>query len=244
MKEALWHLLDDLSSAVLFLLAYALSGRLDVALGAVVLLAAVPVLRLVLQRRPVARLRWLSLALVLILAGAGWLLQSPRFMMARPSAVHFVLAAAMSRRGWLRPYLNSAAQQHVPSGLVAATGYGWAVLMAALGFTNLIVALYFDLGVWGWFIAAVSPGAKLVALVLQYGLFRALRRQGLMTAGAGLRLEDGADIRRGGRRSAPGRATAPQQRNAEQDAQAQNQERREEAFRPHRRRRDQAELGP
>jgi intracellular septation protein A len=185
MKQALWHLLDDLSSAILFLVAYAASGSLDVAIGVVVLFAVVPAVRLSLRRRRAEPLRWASLALVLALAGAAWLARSPRFIMARPSAVHLVLAAAMLRGGWMFAHLNATAQRNAPRGLVVATGYAWAVLMAALGFTNLIIALYFDLRVWGWFVAVVSPGAKIAALALQYAVFRSIvRRRSAQAAAA------------------------------------------------------------
>jgi intracellular septation protein len=246
MKEGLWHLLDDLAAAVLFLVTYAVSGRLDVAVCAVLLFAAVPVLLRVLLRRRIGPLRWLSLGLVLALGGAASLAGSPRFMMARPSAVHFVLAAAMLRKGWLFRYLNSTAQRDVPRGLITAAGYGWAVLMAALGLTNLFIALYFDLRIWGWFVAAVSPAAKIAALSLQYAVFRTIRRRQLATGDAGLHSRSTADIRRGSRgaRAAPRRGSAPTLRVAEQNAQAQDEERCKEAFRSHRRRPDQAELGP
>ncbi len=41
---------------------------------------------------------------------------------------------------------------------LALLGIGLAALMAALGLANLVIALYFDLAIWAWF---VSVGAKL-----------------------------------------------------------------------------------
>ena len=182
MKEALWHLLDDFLSAVLFLLAYAVSGSLRAAVGVVALFAAGAAAGAVLRRRRLERLRWASLGLLLALAAAAWLFDSPRFIMARPSAVHLLLAAAMSQGDWMYPYLNNTAQQNAPRGLIVTTSYGWAVLMAALGFTNLIIALYFDLRVWTWFVVAISPGVKLAALALQYAVFRGVVRRRLAQA--------------------------------------------------------------
>jgi hypothetical protein len=123
--------------------------------------------------------------LTFALGAAAWLLGSPRLIMAKPSAVHFALAAAMCRAGWMVPYLNLPARQSVPKPVVVAAGYAWAVLMAALGFTNLIIALYFDLRVWAWFVTAISVGAKLAALALQYAAFRSLVRRRVARA-AGL----------------------------------------------------------
>jgi intracellular septation protein A len=177
MKQALWHILDDVLSAALFLVAYALSGNLSVAIAVAVLAGLVPVARRVLRRAPVEPLKWANLGLVLALAAASWLAASPRFVMARPSVVHFALAAAMWRAGWLLPYLNPPARENVPRPAIVAAGYAWAVLMAALGFTNLIIALYFDLRVWAWFVIVISVGAKLCALALQYAVFRSILRR-------------------------------------------------------------------
>ena len=184
MKQALWHILDDLLSAVLFLIAYGASGSLRVAVGIAVFAALAPVSMRVLRQRRVEPLQWSSLGLMLALGAAAWLLGSPRFMMARPSAVHLALAAAMSRGGWMIPYLNATARDNVPKSVVVAAGHAWAVLMAALGLTNLIIALYFDLWVWAWYVTVISVGAKLAALALQYAVFRALVRRGLARAAA------------------------------------------------------------
>jgi intracellular septation protein A len=184
MKQALWHILDDLLSAVWFLIAYGASGSLRVAVGITVLAALAPVSMRVLRQRRVEPLQWSSLGLMLALGAAAWLLGSPRFMMARPSAVHLALAAAMSRGGWMIPYLNATARDNVPKSVVVAAGHAWAVLMAALGLTNLIIALYFDLWVWAWYVTVISVGAKLAALALQYAVFRALVRRGLARAAA------------------------------------------------------------
>ena len=185
MKQALGHILDDFVSAVLFLIAYEASGSLRAAIGIALLAALTPVARRVLQRRRVEPLQWSSLGLMFALGTAAWLLESARFIMARPSAVHFALAAVMCRGGWMLPHLNTAARQNVPKPVVVAAGYAWAVLMAALGLTNLIIALYFDLRVWAWFVTLISVGAKLAALALQYAVFRTLVRRRLARA-AGL----------------------------------------------------------
>jgi intracellular septation protein A len=185
MRQALGHILDDFVSAVLFLIAYGASGSLRGAAAIAILAVLTPVARRVLQRRRVEPLHWSSLGLMFALGAAAWLLGSPRFIMARPSAVHFALAAVMCRGGWMVRYLNPTARQNVPRPVVVAAGYAWAVLMAALGLTNLIIALYFDLRVWAWFVTAISVGAKLAALALQYAVFRRLVRRRLAQA-AGL----------------------------------------------------------
>jgi intracellular septation protein A len=185
MKEALGHILDDFVSAVLFLVAFGTSGSLRAAIGIAILAAATPAAWCALRGRRVEPRQWSSLGLSLALGTAAWFAGSPRFIMAKPSGVHFALAAAMRRGDWMLPYLNTTARQNVPKPVVVAAGYAWAVLMAALGLTNLIIALYFDLKVWAWFVTAISVGAKIAALALQYAVFRTLVRRRLARA-AGL----------------------------------------------------------
>jgi intracellular septation protein len=184
MKQAVSELIDDFLSSVLFLVTYGASGSLRAAIGVAVFVGVVPVARRIGERRKVEPMQWASLGLVLALGLAAWLAESPRFIMARPSAVHFALAAAMSRGGWMLRYLNTPAQLNVPKTVVAAAGYAWAVLMAALGFTNLIIALYFDLATWAWFVTVISIGAKIAALALQYAVFRRILRRRLARAAA------------------------------------------------------------
>jgi intracellular septation protein len=178
-KQALWHLFNDFLSAILFLVVYAASGSVRIA--AVVALAAgvVQIAGLKLARRQVEPMQWTSLGLVVVLGGATILTQSPRFMMAKPSVVHFTVAAAMLRRGWMIRYITPVARQNVPEATMVAAGYAWAGLMAALGLTNLIIALYFDLATWAWFVLVGAVGAKLGAVGLQYAVFRTIVRRRL-----------------------------------------------------------------
>jgi len=44
-------------------------------------------------------MQWLSFALVVVLGAAALLTDDPRFMMAKPSIVHFAVGAVMLRPG-------------------------------------------------------------------------------------------------------------------------------------------------
>jgi len=178
-KRALRHLLSDLLSAILFLVAYAVSGSLFVAVGIAVIAGLVQLACLRLTRRRIEPMQWMSLGLVVVLGGATMLTQSPRFMMIKPTIVHFAVAAVMLRPGWMIRYLPEMVVQNVPGPAIVAAGYGWAVLLVALGLANLFIALRFDITTWAWFISVGSVGTKLVAFALQYGVFRAIARQRL-----------------------------------------------------------------
>jgi intracellular septation protein len=83
----------------------------------------------------------------------------------------------MLRRGWMLRYLPEIVRRRVPEPTIVGAGYAWAALLAALGLTNLIIALRFDFTTWAWFVSVGSVGAKLAAIALQYGVFRTIIRQ-------------------------------------------------------------------
>jgi intracellular septation protein len=83
----------------------------------------------------------------------------------------------MLRRGWMTRYLPEIVLRNVPEPMIVGAGYAWSALLAALGLTNLIIALHFDFLTWAWFVTVGSVGAKLAAFALQYGVFRVIIRQ-------------------------------------------------------------------
>jgi len=179
LKQALRQLLSDFLSAILFLVVYAVSGSLFAAASIAVAAGLAQLARLRLTRRRIEPMQWMSLGLVVVLGGATMLTQSPRFMMIKPTIVHFAVATVMLRRGWMLRYLPEIVLRNVPEPMIVAAGYAWAALLAALGLANLFIALRLDFTTWAWFISLGSVGAKLAAFALQYGIFRAIVRQRL-----------------------------------------------------------------
>jgi len=169
-KQALRQLLSDFLSAILFLVVYAVSGSLFAAVGIAVTAGLVQLARLRLTRRRIEPMQWMSQGLVVVLGGATMLTQSPRFIMTKPTIVHFAVATVMLRRGWMLRYLPEIVVRHVPEPTIVATGYAWAALLAALGLANLFIALRLDFATWAWFVSVGAGGAKLAAFALQYGV--------------------------------------------------------------------------
>jgi intracellular septation protein A len=179
MKQTLWQLISDFLSAILFLIVYAVSGDIRVAAGVAVAVGIVQLAWLKFARRRIAPMQWASLMLVIVLGGATMLTQNPRFLMIKPSIVHFAVAAAMLRRGWMIRYITPIARENVSEATMVAAGYAWAALMVILGLTNLIIALYFDFAIWAWFISVGAVGAKVAAVALQFAVFRTIVRRRL-----------------------------------------------------------------
>jgi len=124
-------------------------------------------------------MQWSSLALAMVLGGAAILTRNPRFVMVKPSIVHLAIAAAMLRRSWMIRYVTPIARQNVPETTMVAAGYAWAMLMAALGFANLVIAMYFAFATWAWFVAVAAVRAKLGAVAMQFAVFRTIVRRRL-----------------------------------------------------------------
>ena len=177
MKQALRQLLSDFLSAILFLVVYAVSGSVFAAAGIAVAAGLAQLVRLKVARRRIEPMQCMSLGLVVALGGATMLTQSPRFMMIKPTIVHFAVATVMLRRGWMLRYLPEIVLQNVPEPTIVAAGYTSTGLLALLGLANLFIALHLDFASWAGFIAVGAGGAKLAAFALQCGVFRAIVRQ-------------------------------------------------------------------
>lgn len=184
MTQALRQLAQDFLSAILFFAVYFLTGSLYAGAAIAIAVGVGQLLRLRLLRRPIAPMQWMSLALVIVFGAATVLLNTPRLMLIKPSIGHFAVAAIMLRRGWMAPYLPPIVRQHVPPGVIVAAGYAWAALLAALGTANLYFAIFADLSTWAWFASFGAIGAKALALVAQYLVFRAIVRRRLFAARA------------------------------------------------------------
>ena len=172
MKQALGQLINDFLSAIFFFAVYSSTGNIVAGTTIAIAVGAAQFIRLTRARRAIEPMQWMSLGLVLVLGTATLVAQNPRFMMLKPSFVHFAIAAVMLRRGWMTRYLPAIVHEHVPETVIIGAGYAWAGLMVALGATNLVVATQSDIRVWAWFISFGAIGAKLAALLLQYAVFR------------------------------------------------------------------------
>lgn len=182
MATALLQLAEDFLSTIAFLIAFGFTGSVPLAVAAAV---AIGVGQVVLQRmrgRKVEVMQGLSLGLAVVLGGAALITNDSRFIMMKPSLIHFAVGAVMLRRGWLLRYLPPIARDNLPEGVVIATGHAWAVLMFLLGLSNIYVAASYSFEIWAWFISVIAVGAKVLALLLQFLLFRTLIRRRLQRA--------------------------------------------------------------
>ena len=67
-----------------------------------------------LTRRPIDVMQWLALGLVLVLGAATLITQDSRFIMVKPTLVHWAIGAVMLRHGWMTRYLPPIARDNLP----------------------------------------------------------------------------------------------------------------------------------
>lgn len=179
MRTALAQLLSDFLSAIVFLAIYGTTDNLYWATGAAIAVSLAQFAVAKIRRRPVDAMQWLVLGMVVVLGSATLITQDSRFIMVKPSIVHFAVGAVMLRRGWMTRYLPPAVREHIPESVLVVSGYAWAALMFALGTLNLVIALTLPFEIWAWFISVGAIGAKVAAFFVQYAIFRTIVRRKL-----------------------------------------------------------------
>jgi intracellular septation protein A len=130
-------------------------------------------------------MQWLILGMVIVLGAVALATEDGRFVMVKPSIVHFAIGAVMLRRGWMMRYLPPIVRDNIPDSVLVTSGYAWAALMFTLGALNIAVAVTMPFSVWVWFISVGAVGAKIVAFLVQYIVFRAVFRRTRGEAAAG-----------------------------------------------------------
>lgn len=179
MRTALLQLAEDFLSAFVFLGFYLATGDLPLAVGIAMAIGVAQIALAKWRRRPLEAMQWLSLGLVVALGAVTLMTSDPRFMMAKPSLIHFAIGAVMLRPGWMDRYLPPIVKDNLPSQIIVLTGYAWAGLMFVLGLANLYVAANYSPAVWGYFLSIGATGAKIVAFFAQYLVLQILIRRRL-----------------------------------------------------------------
>jgi intracellular septation protein len=179
MQTALLQLAEDFLSAFVFLGIYLATKNLPLAVGAAMAVAVVQFALAKRRGRRLEAMQWLSLGLVIVLGAVTLITNDSRFMMAKPSFIHFAIGAVMLRPGWMDRYLPPLVRDNLPQQIIVLTGYAWAALMFALGLANLYVAANYSPIVWGYFLSIGATGAKIVAFFAQYVVFQILVRRRL-----------------------------------------------------------------
>jgi len=143
--------LSELFPVVLFVVFYQLY---DIYVATQVLMAVV-VVQLALIRlsgKPLQKMHWITLLLVLSFGGLTLGLRDPQFIMWKPTVINWLFAAALllseqfMQRGILRRMLEAVGQ--FPDHAVIRLNRAWILFLFSLGVLNLYVAYTFSEETW------------------------------------------------------------------------------------------------
>jgi intracellular septation protein A len=181
MAQVFKQLFIDFFSTIVFLAVYVVTGDILIATGVAIAGAVAQSVYARLRRQTLDIMTWASLALVIVLGGATLLTHDPRFVLIKPSIVHFAIGGIMLRRDWMLRYSPPLVREHIPH-LARQAGYAWAILMFVLGFGTIAVAMTGDIKLWALYVSVIAVGAKVLAFAAQYVTFRFVITRKLRTA--------------------------------------------------------------
>lgn len=171
MKNVFAKLASDFFSTIVFLAVYLVTDNVLLATGVAIAGSIAQVIHARIKGEPLGFMTWASLALVIVLGGATFLTNDPRFVMAKPAVAHFAIGAIMLKRGWMLRYVPQVVAETIPE-YVTFAGFAWAALMFALGCGTIAIAMTGDMKLWAFYVSVVMLGAKLAAFAIQYVAFR------------------------------------------------------------------------
>ena len=174
MRLGLLNLLNDLLSTLVFIAVALVTGNDTLAIVLGIATGLAQFLWASLRGKKIDAMQWLSLFLVVMFGSLALITNDARFMMVKPSLIHFAIGIVMLKRGWMDRYLPPIVHDTLSPAVIAGASYVWAALMFALGLVNLVVAWTCSLETWALYLAIVPIAAKFGLFGAQYVVFRML----------------------------------------------------------------------
>jgi intracellular septation protein A len=177
-------LVSDLASTLLFLAVLLLTKDLVLAVALGVGLGVLQIGWLMVRRKAIDTMQWLSIGLVVVSGAATLLTSDPRFVMLKPTVIYCIVGAYMLRPGWMNRYLPPIAVAVVPD-LAWIYGFVWAGLMFGSAALNIVLALSLDAVTWSAAMSIWGIASKVVLFLIQYVSMRTIgMRRGRRAAAA------------------------------------------------------------
>ncbi len=166
-------LVSDLASTLLFLAVLLVTKELILAVVLGVALGAAQIGWLLVRRRPIDTMQWLSIGLVVVSGVATLLTSDARFVMVKPSIIYCIVGAYMLRPGWMNRYMPPIAVATVPD-IAFIFGYIWAGLMFGSAALNILLALTLDPVTWSAAMSIWGIVSKVALFLVQYAVMRTI----------------------------------------------------------------------
>src|SRR5210317_627537 len=168
-------MLTDLLPVIAFVVIYQLYD-IYIATAALMVLLIAQIAFFKLTGKPVEKVHWITLWLVLFFGTLTLVLHDPVFIMWKPTVINWAFAAALlvshwfMKRGLIARMLDAVAS--FPDLIIQRLTYAWTFFLIGLGALNLYVAFNFDEATWVNFKLFGLMGLTLV-FALGQGLYLA-----------------------------------------------------------------------
>lgn len=145
--------LFDILPVVLFFAAFKL-GDIFIATGVAIATSVVQIGWLLLRGRPVDKMMWISLAIILVTGGLTLLTHNEVFIKWKPTVLYWVFAMVLGgstlflRKNLVRSLLGE--QFSAPDFIWQRLNLAWIGFFVCMGFANLAVAFAFNLPTETW----------------------------------------------------------------------------------------------
>ena len=162
--------LFDLFPVLVFFAAFKLAG-IYVATTAAIAASVGQVGWLLLRRKKVDTMLWISLGIVVVFGGATLALHDDTFIKWKPTVLYWIMSIAFIVSDFVlgKNLVRTLMQEQVslPDPIWRRLGLGWAAFFAGLGVLNLYVAFHYSLDTWATFKVFGATGLMFVFIVLQ-----------------------------------------------------------------------------
>ena len=167
---------QDMLSTIVYAALFATTHNLALSTGLAIATGVSSILLNLVRRRPVERMQWMSLFLVIVFGGAGLLMHDARFVMIKPTIIYIAVGLVMIRAGWMSGYMPAVVRRH-GADLVRAFEVLWALVMFATAAANAALVIHGDIALWTLFLAVVPIASKIVLVSAQYATTRLIVRR-------------------------------------------------------------------
>lgn len=143
--------LFDLFPIILFFIAYKFGG-IYIATGVSIGASIFQIGYLLLRRKKVDTMMWVSLGIIVVLGGATLISHNDTFIKWKPTALYWLFAAALLisplvfKKNIIRSMLSE--QITLPDPIWRKLNWSWAIFFIVMGLVNRYVALTYSTDVW------------------------------------------------------------------------------------------------
>jgi len=129
---------------------------------------------LMIRRRRIDTMLWVSFGLIVVFGGLTLILQDKRFIMWKPTVLYWIFAVTLAvsatafRKNLIRTMLSK--EIRLPDAIWARLNWSWVAFFVLMGFANLYVAFNFSEGTWVQF-KLIGGTGLMVAFVLAQAVF-------------------------------------------------------------------------